>query len=254
MANSCSSPMKTPRRPALSTSPAAGLWALSRWVANLRAWNGRLMARCVRDVGRGQRSVCYRSDKGQRRGAGQDVATPANDWLSPDGSRAYVTSDTGNAVDVLDTRDHRVLTTIKLTHDMLRPMGVAVAPDGSRIYVTLGRGKNVAIIDTKTNALVSMIEVGDRPWGIAISPDGRRLYTANGPSTCRLWTSQRKASLLASRPGIARGAPSSAPDVRRPSGDQNTEVKLSTADGTAWETAWESRSLPGLFFLQSAGS
>jgi hypothetical protein len=28
----------------------------------------------------------------------------------------------------------------------------------------------------------------------------------------------------------------------------NTEVKLSTADGTAWETAWESRSLPGLFF------
>ena len=27
----------------------------------------------------------------------------------------------------------------------------------------------------------------------------------------------------------------------------NTEVKLSTADGTAWETAWESRSLPGLF-------
>ena len=27
----------------------------------------------------------------------------------------------------------------------------------------------------------------------------------------------------------------------------NTEVKPSTADGTAWETAWESRSLPGLF-------
>ena len=27
----------------------------------------------------------------------------------------------------------------------------------------------------------------------------------------------------------------------------NTEVKLSTADGTAWETAWESRSLPGVF-------
>ena len=27
----------------------------------------------------------------------------------------------------------------------------------------------------------------------------------------------------------------------------NTEVKLATADGTAWATAWESRSLPGLF-------
>ena len=27
----------------------------------------------------------------------------------------------------------------------------------------------------------------------------------------------------------------------------NTEVKPATADGTAWVTAWESRSLPGLF-------
>src|ERR1041384_8231335 len=27
----------------------------------------------------------------------------------------------------------------------------------------------------------------------------------------------------------------------------NTEVKPDTADGTAWETAWESRSLPALF-------
>ena len=27
----------------------------------------------------------------------------------------------------------------------------------------------------------------------------------------------------------------------------NTEVKPSTADGTAWATAWESRSLPGIF-------
>jgi YVTN family beta-propeller protein len=75
-----------------------------------------------------------------------------------------------------------VLTTIKLAHDMLRPMGVEVAPDGGRIFVTLGRGKNVAIIDTKTNAVVAMIEVGERPWGIAMSPDGRTLYTANGPS------------------------------------------------------------------------
>ena len=30
----------------------------------------------------------------------------------------------------------------------------------------------------------------------------------------------------------------------------NTEVKPSTADGTAWVTAWESRSLPGLFLLR----
>ena len=93
-----------------------------------------------------------------------------------------MTSETGNAIDVLDTRRHRVLTTIKLASNLLRPMGIAVSPDGNHIYVTLGRGKSVAIINTKTNAIVSTIEVGDRPWGIAISPDGRTLYTANGPS------------------------------------------------------------------------
>ena len=28
----------------------------------------------------------------------------------------------------------------------------------------------------------------------------------------------------------------------------NTEVKLYSADGTAWEAVWESRTLPGIFF------
>src|SRR6476469_7716091 len=31
----------------------------------------------------------------------------------------------------------------------------------------------------------------------------------------------------------------------------NTEVKPDTADGTAWETVWESRSLPALFRQKS---
>src|SRR3954464_3835340 len=33
----------------------------------------------------------------------------------------------------------------------------------------------------------------------------------------------------------------------------NTEVKPDTADGTVWETAWESRSLPALFRKKSPG-
>ena len=32
----------------------------------------------------------------------------------------------------------------------------------------------------------------------------------------------------------------------------NTEVKPHTADGTAWETVWESRSLPALFVRKPA--
>jgi hypothetical protein len=34
----------------------------------------------------------------------------------------------------------------------------------------------------------------------------------------------------------------------------NTEVKPATADGTAWVTAWESRSLPGLFSTARLGN
>ena len=34
----------------------------------------------------------------------------------------------------------------------------------------------------------------------------------------------------------------------------NTEVKPDTADGTVWETVWESRSLPGLFITRSLGT
>ena len=34
----------------------------------------------------------------------------------------------------------------------------------------------------------------------------------------------------------------------------NTEVKPSSADGTAWETLWESKKLPGFIFIQKAFS
>ena len=77
---------------------------------------------------------------------------------------------------------HVVLKTIKLSGELVKPMGSAAAPDGSHVFITTGRGKNVVIIDTKTNEPVATIEVGDRPWGIAVAPDGKTIFTANGPS------------------------------------------------------------------------
>ena len=47
----------------------------------------------------------------------------------------------------------------------------------------------------------------------------------------------------ASRPRFPGGYRSRVTPVPIP----NTEVKPATADGTVWVTAWESRSLPGLF-------
>jgi YVTN family beta-propeller protein len=85
-------------------------------------------------------------------------------------------------VHVVDTANHSVIKTLKITGEMARPMGVTVSPDGARAYVTTGRGQMLLAIDTAKNEVVGSVKVGTRPWGVEISPDGKRLYTANGPS------------------------------------------------------------------------
>jgi YVTN family beta-propeller protein len=93
-----------------------------------------------------------------------------------------VTEENGSSVAVVDARKHEVIQTIKLTGDLVRPMGAVASPDGRHVYVSTGRGKTVVVIETATNQPVASIEVGERPWGIDISADGTTLFTANGPS------------------------------------------------------------------------
>src|SRR4030095_10625814 len=107
---------------------------------------------------------------------------PRSTAFLPDSSRAYVSSENGASLAVIDAMKHQVIDTIKLTGEVVRPMGVVASPDGTQIFVTTGRGKNVVIIDTATNKPVASVEVGDRPWGIAVSADGNTVFTANGPS------------------------------------------------------------------------
>jgi YVTN family beta-propeller protein len=107
---------------------------------------------------------------------------PRSTAFLPDSSRAYVSSENGGAIAVIDSMKHTVLQTIKLTGEVVRPMGVVASPDGKFVFVTTGRGKNVIIIETATNKQIASIEVGERPWGIAVSADGNTVFTANGPS------------------------------------------------------------------------
>ena len=99
----------------------------------------------------------------------------------PDGSRAYVPSENGATLTVIDVKKLAPIKTINLGTGM-RPMGTAVAPDGQHLYVSTGRSKMVLILDTATNQVIGSVEAGPRPWGIALSPDATTLYTANGPS------------------------------------------------------------------------
>ena len=107
---------------------------------------------------------------------------PRSTTFLPDGTRAYVPSENGADVRVIDAKTHKQIAAITLTGELQRPMSGVVSPDGKFLYMTTGRGKTIAVIDTTTNQHVGSIEVGVRPWGIASTPDGKMLFTANGPS------------------------------------------------------------------------
>ena len=72
----------------------------------------------------------------------------------------------------------------------------------------------------------------------------KRGIPGNSTEDCRL-------SIVCGQAGLLANLQSTFPGGHRrgvtPVPIPNTEVKPSTADGTAWATAWESRSLPGLF-------
>jgi YVTN family beta-propeller protein len=99
----------------------------------------------------------------------------------PDGSRAYVPSENGGSLSVIDVAKLSVIKTIAFA-GKARAMGTVMAPDGSHVYVSTGSTKMVMFVDTKTNQVDGSVEAGQRVWGIGVSPDGKTLYTANGPS------------------------------------------------------------------------
>ena len=74
---------------------------------------------------------------------------PRDSIFSADGSRAYVSSEHGGSVAVVDVATSEVLETIPLPAGSL-PMGLALSPDGERLYVANGRARTVSVIDLAT--------------------------------------------------------------------------------------------------------
>jgi YVTN family beta-propeller protein len=105
---------------------------------------------------------------------------PRSVAFTPDGGRAYVPSENGGTLTVIDTKRLAAVRTITLG-DGVRPMGTAMSADGI-LYVSTGRTKMVYVVDTKTDKVTTSVEVGQWPWGIGLSPDGKHVFTANGPS------------------------------------------------------------------------
>ena len=90
--------------------------------------------------------------------------------ITPDGTRAYVTSQSSGNVSVIDTT-----TNMELAPPILIGLGpsfgLAITPDGKHVYVTNINDNNVSVIDTTTNTVATPpISMGLSPSGVAITP------------------------------------------------------------------------------------
>jgi YVTN family beta-propeller protein len=99
--------------------------------------------------------------------------------VSPDGSRAYVTSQSGASVSVVDTASRTVTSTLTGgSYGFLGPFGLAVSPDGTKLYVANNGTNTVTAITLATNAATQIV-VGANPLGVAFTADGSRAYVTN---------------------------------------------------------------------------
>ena len=97
--------------------------------------------------------------------------------LTPDGTKAYVSNDSGS-VSVINTATNTVTATINTGGNN---WGIVLTPDGSKAYVASWDAA-VAVIDTATNTVTATLSggaIGNSYGSLAASPDGSKVYVAN---------------------------------------------------------------------------
>jgi YVTN family beta-propeller protein len=105
--------------------------------------------------------------------------------LSPDGSKAFVTSNTNNAVSVVSTSTNQVIDTWNVTGS---PTAIAISPDGTRVIVVIA-GAAYKIINAANGTLVqavSSISGCTDPRAMAYNPLGGAVYIACGSGNFRV--------------------------------------------------------------------
>ena len=97
--------------------------------------------------------------------------------FSPDGSKAYVSSEVSQSVTVVEVTTGTVLATIPVGY-ALRFM--AISPDGATVYAEsydYAYESHLVAIDTATSTVTHVLSFANILGPLAISPDGKRLYT-----------------------------------------------------------------------------
>src|SRR6266404_4946810 len=100
-------------------------------------------------------------------------ANPIWVTISPDGSRAYISNQSGGTISVIDTASNTILTNFPIGS---LPFHSAFSRDGRFLWVSVQGEGVVKLVDPNTNTIVSSIPAGPVPRGIAFTPDGSRAY------------------------------------------------------------------------------
>ncbi len=95
--------------------------------------------------------------------------------FSPDGTRAYVTTNFDGSLVVVDTRTRTVVNTIKVGNGAV---GLSITPDGKHAYVVSDSA--VVVVDTATGAVAAPIAVGPNIEQVTVAPDGKHAYVTGG--------------------------------------------------------------------------
>ncbi|MBX9472595.1 cell wall-binding repeat-containing protein [Microcella sp.] len=95
--------------------------------------------------------------------------------ILPDGSRAYVSSEADDSVEVF-TLATQVTSTIAVGD---QPYGVTVRPGGGQVWVANFNGDSVSVISTATDTVIATIPVDNGPWAIDFSPNGQTAYVSH---------------------------------------------------------------------------
>src|SRR5262245_58695272 len=88
--------------------------------------------------------------------------------LSPDATKASVTSGRGKKLFIVDTSTNMVTASIEVGD---RPWGVTLSPDGKTLYTANGPSNDVSVVDLATQTVVKKIKVGESPWGVVTVTD-----------------------------------------------------------------------------------
>ena len=96
--------------------------------------------------------------------------------LSPDSTRAYVTSRGSDTVSVVDTEAMTILQTVDAD---VGPEGVFLSPDGDQLWVGNNQSQTIIIFDPKTMERVDILDVGFLPIRVRFHPAGETVAVAD---------------------------------------------------------------------------